>query len=230
MKKALFFSFLLAISGLPGLAQKSEKQKSSPDEEIKVRREYDKDGNLIRFDSLRVFKWSGDSLFRFSPDGGWADFFGKEFPFNQFGMDSPGDSLLSFKSPKGFPSFRFFGEDDFLKKFGSDADSSFFRDFMFLDDSSFFIGPHSSLMLPPGFFAPGQQGFRDLEHFFGQDFESLFPDRFFNPPGKDLPEEDLFSPRQREEWEKMMRRHQQEQEEFFKRWNQSKPGKKFEKM
>ena len=199
MKKALFISFLLAFSVLPGMAQKSEKQKSSPDEEIKVKREYDKDGNLIRFDSLRVFKWSGDSAF-------------------------------SFQFPEGFPSFRFFGEDDFMKDFGLDKDSSFLRNFMFPDDSSFFMGPHSSMMLPPGFFAPDRKGFSDLEQFFGKDFKPLFPDDFLNLPEKTIPEEEFFSPRQKEEWEKMMRRHQQEQEEFFKKWNQTKPGKKIEKM
>lgn len=230
MKKVLFLSFLLTIAVLPGMAQQLGKPKNSPDKEIKVKREYDKEGNLIRFDSLSVFKWSGDSLFNFSASDGWADFFGKDFPFDQFGKQFPGDSLLSLQFPKRFPALRFFFEDDLLKSFGAEADSSLFKNFLFLNDSSFFMGPHSSMMLPPGFFAPDQKGFKDLERFFDQDFESLFPDGQFKSPGDERSEEEFISPKQKEEWEKMMRRHQLEQEEFFKKWNPQKPSKKIEKM
>lgn len=229
MNKALFLSIFL-VASLTGLSQKADKLKSTPDEKISVKKEYDKDGNLIRFDSLRVFTWSGDSLFRFSPDGGWADFFGQDFPFDRFGKKFPADSLNSFRFPGSFPSFRFFGEDDFFKDFGMEPDSSFLRNFMFMDDTSFFMGPHSSMMLPPGFFAPGPGSFPDIRRFLGKDFKSMFPDEFFNLSPDPGPGEQFISPRQKEEWEKMMRRQQQEQEEFYKRWNQQKPNKKIEKM
>lgn len=227
MKKLLFFSIcLFSVLILP--AQKTEHLKNSPDEKISVKREYDKDGNLIRFDSLRVSTWSGDSLLHYSPNGGWADFFGQDFPFDRLGREFLGDSLHNFRFPGNFPSFRFFGEDDLSENFGSQADSLFLKNFMFMDDSSLFMGPHSSMMLPPGFFGPGS--FPDLKKFFGENFKSMIPDEFFTLPSEPDHPEQFISPRQKEEWEKMLKRQQQEQEEFFKKWDQPKPGKKTEKM
>ena len=232
MKRSVFFVLIaavLAISTLSAEAQKSGSRKNSPDEKITVKREYDKNGNLTGFDSLRVYSWSSDSSFSFPLNGGWEDFFGKDFFDNNFSGHLWADSIFSFHFPPGMSPFRFFDEEDLFKGFG-DKDSSMVRNFMFHNDTSFFMGPRSSLMLPPGFIVPDHKGMQDLEKYFGQQFRSFDNDKFFGNPGDESPFGQFFSPRQKEEWDKMMERQKKEQEEFFKKWNKQKSEKKTEKM
>jgi hypothetical protein len=231
MNKVVIFLFLIALLPLFSEAQKTEKKKNEPDEKITVKREFDKNGNLIRFDSLRVYNWSSDSSFKFPMDGGWKDFLGEDFFENHSGNPFTGDSAFSFRFPSGTMPFRFFNDDELFKGFGFDKpDSSFSRNFMFRNDTSFFMGPNSSLMLPPGFFSPDLEGMKALEEFFGQHFKSFSPDQMWDKQGNKNPFEEFLNPQQKEEWEKMMQKQQKEQEEFFKKWNKQKSGNKTEKM
>ena len=230
MIKTIIILLSLSFCLFSGHAQKTEKKKNSPDERISVKKEFDKDGNLIRFDSLRVYNWSSDSSFRFPMDEGWADFFGKDFFDDHFDKRFFSDSAFSFGFPKDFGSFRFFDDDDFFKGFGFDTDSSLLRNFMFRNDTSFFKGPHSSMMLPPGFFTPDQDGLEELERYFEKNFRSFSPKGFFGFPEENDSTGIFRHPRQKEEWEKMIQRQQKEQEEFMKKWNPQKPGRKLEKM
>ena len=43
------------------IAQNESKKNNSPKKDIKVNREYDEKGNLIRFDSVYSYSWSGDT-------------------------------------------------------------------------------------------------------------------------------------------------------------------------
>ena len=231
MLKFVLCIISLMLVSFAANAQKTGKKGNAPDEKITVKREYDKDGNLIRFDSLRVFNWSSDSAFQFPLQGGWEDFFGKDYFDNHFQDHFPGDSVFSFRFPSGAMPFRFFDEEDFFKGFGGDlSDSAFSKNFLFHNDTSFFMGPKSSLMLPPGFFSPDREGMKELEKFFDQHFKSLSPDQFHGYPWKEEPQEEFLNPQQREEWEKMMQKQQKEQEEFFKKYIKQKPEKKIEKM
>jgi hypothetical protein len=231
MNKSVLFVAILVFLSFATQAQNAEKKRKAPDEKITVKREYDKNGNLTRFDSLRVFSWSSDSAFQFPLQGGWEDFFGKDYFDNHFQSHFPGDSTFNFRFPSGPAPFRFFDEEDLFKGFGFDKqDSAFSKNFLFHNDTSFFMGPNSSQMLPPGFFSPDWKGMKELEEFFGQHFKSLTPDEYYGNPGNDNPLEKFQNPQQKEEWEKMMQRQQKEQEEFFKKYNKQKPGKKLEKM
>lgn len=49
-------------------------QKNLPKKNIDVKREYDKDGNLIRYDSTYVYSWSSDSTYHFMPDSVFLNF------------------------------------------------------------------------------------------------------------------------------------------------------------
>ncbi|PTN10274.1 hypothetical protein [Mangrovibacterium marinum] len=112
MKKLIPFVMLLFVAPM-AQAQQREKP-GEPNEQSKVTREYDENGNLIRFDSTYVKSWSSDSTMTMSPEdveqlqkqmqemfsGAFGDdadnFFGDPFPgsakdfFNQ-----PGDSTLT---------------------------------------------------------------------------------------------------------------------------------------
>lgn len=228
MKKSLWILFLLTIPALTASAQQKEKKKNVPDEEIKVQREFDDKGNLIRYDSLRVFRWSTDSLFQFQPGKGWESFLGKNF-LDQF-LDQPffNDSALSFPGNK-FP-FRFFDEEELFRHFREfEADTSFFRDYLFHNDTSFFMGPDSSFVLPPGFFFPGFKGFDESWEFPGFLFEDPYPGNLPDFGGSDQPFRRFTDPEQQKEWEMLIEKQQQEMKEFRKRW-ENKKNHRLEKM
>lgn len=128
---ALFFCFQLAL-----MAQKPKSDQAAPKEDIKVNREYDEKGNLIKFDSVYSYSWSGDTTL--------TKAFPKDFP-NLFG-----DHLGSFPDSAFFENF--FSNDldrSFFKPFSSKKDSllnlhgfKHFRNFQFKNDSisSDFLG------------------------------------------------------------------------------------------
>lgn len=165
MKKTSLLVMLLFATGLVFAQEKSGER--SPDEQINVEKEYDENGNLIRFDSSYVRTWTDTSAV-FGPE----DFFGNDIqsffsdsmffgdgpfkelqehfsqgqffsPFNDWGSDStlvlPQDSLHSFN---GFGQMR----QEMMKHFGQ----------FFQNDSTM----HNF----EGF--PGQQ---DFDFFFDQD-------------------------------------------------------------
>ena len=69
MKRFLLIPILAMGLILNSLAQEPLKKQNSPKEDVKVNREYDDKGNLIRFDSLHSYSWSSDTTFlkSFSP-------------------------------------------------------------------------------------------------------------------------------------------------------------------
>jgi hypothetical protein len=229
MKRAVIMSMCLVIFAVSAGAQKTDKKKNSPDEKITVKREYDKNGNLISFDSLRVWKWSGDSSFQYPLDEGWENFFGKNFFDERSRFPFFGDSASSFLQPFGNLHFRFLDEDDLFKNFGVVPDDSMhIRNFLFHNDSSLFMGPDSSFMLPPGFFFPDMKGMEELQKYFDRHFKSFSPGEY--PEEQATPFNRFIDPRQQEEWEKLMKKQQQELDEFNKKWNKQNRGKGIEKM
>lgn len=61
MKRFVLFSFMTMCLIINLLAQKSNQKSNSPKENSTVKREYDENGNLIRFDSTYTYSWSGDT-------------------------------------------------------------------------------------------------------------------------------------------------------------------------
>lgn len=193
----LVMSFLAALPFSAG-AQKPDKREKTPDEQIKVEREYDKDGNLIRFDSLRVYNWSGDSVFNFPMDKGWEKLFGGE---------------------EMFRNFRDFGNDSVL-----------FRDFLFRNDTSFFMGPNSSFLLPPGFFIPDRKGLDELQKLFDRYFQVPPKGEFPGFENQEIPFRLFTDPDQQKEWEELLEKQEQEIKNFREKWEKKKKIPGTEKM
>lgn len=61
MKNLVLLSILMSVLMVDGFAQKTGKKSESPIENSKVTREYDEKGNLIRFDSVYTYSFSGDT-------------------------------------------------------------------------------------------------------------------------------------------------------------------------
>ena len=125
MKRYFLFIVLTMCLFLNSTAQKNDQKTNTPKEEIKVNREYDKNGNLIKFDSLYSYSWSGDTtmLRSFSP---------KDFP------DMFGDSLGPF-SDSIFRSKSFFDNFDrmFAHPLNGTRDSILTRQFESFKDPDF---------------------------------------------------------------------------------------------
>ena len=241
MKQVFLFILFLGFFACTAGAQKNEKKKNSPDEQVTVKREYDENGNLIRFDSLRVYKWSSDSGFQFPFDEGWEDFFGKDLFSSRPGHSLLNDSAFSFSFPfEPFP-FGLPGQEDFLNDFGFSGDSALTKRFFFHNDTSLFIGPHSSQMLPPGFIVPDME---EMMKHFDKQFRSFSLPDFFGSPDELYPSRRFNDPKQQEEWEKMMKKHQlemeqwqkqmeqqqKEKQEFMDKWDRKIPKKEYKKM
>jgi hypothetical protein len=126
MKCCMFFLALLFGFQLTMMAQKSKPDQVAPKEDIRVNRECDENGNLIKFDSIYSYNWSGDTtlLESISPEN-LQKLFGDHFSIFQ-------DSSFMGRS--------FFGDFDksFLSPFGNNSDSIFnhFRSFHFKNDST----------------------------------------------------------------------------------------------
>lgn len=147
MKRCMFFLALLFGFQLQMTAQKSESDEVAPKEDIRVNREYDENGNLIKFDSIYSYSWSGDTTlfesispenlqnlfgdhFGFFPD---STFLGKSFFddfdqsfFSPFGSKS--DSILnqfrSFHFKRDSIDQDFMGIDDFFRQFNENKNDS----------------------------------------------------------------------------------------------------------
>lgn len=65
MKKLIPFAMFLLVAVMAQAQQKDTSNK--PNEQSKVTREYDENGNLVRFDSTYVKSWSSDSTMTMSP-------------------------------------------------------------------------------------------------------------------------------------------------------------------
>lgn len=130
-----FMVIFLACSGLfiSLLAQNPVKKQNQPQENSKVTKEYDEKGNLIKFDSLYTYSWSGGDTTMLK------SFSLKDFP-NMFGDD------FGFFADSTFKGHLFFDDFDqlFAQPFNGVRDSMLmkrfeqfhnFRDFDFHNDS-----------------------------------------------------------------------------------------------
>ncbi len=68
--KNLILVLLVLTAGF--LSANAQQKQTKPEEKSIVNKEYDEDGNLIKYDSTFVWSWSGDSAFQF------------DFPMNGF--------------------------------------------------------------------------------------------------------------------------------------------------
>jgi len=174
-------------------------QKNTPDEKSTVNKDYDENGNLIKYDSTYVWQWNSDSTMNFSFDNNIA--FGKEFPgfFGEFNADSIFEKF-GLSNKNGLMPFN---DEDFFRHFQhSIPDSTIVQGFPFEADSTF--------MFHFGDQFPGNFNFPELEELQKQ-LEEQFKQHSFNPP-------DFNSPEQQEEWEKLMKKQQKEKEELMKKW------------
>jgi len=131
MKRFILFPILIMCIQVNSLAQKPEKKQNSPKEDIRVSREYDENGNLIKFDSVYTYSWSGDTTlmeslpedfpfnfdqhFGFSPD---STYFGHSF-FDDF------DQLFSqpFLGKRDSLMMKKFDLNHHFRNFGMNPDS-----------------------------------------------------------------------------------------------------------
>ena len=114
------------------IAQKDDQKPNSPKKVIQVKREYDENGNLIKFDSVYTYSWSSDTTLQksISPDKFPEFFNGDSFRFES---DSTfwGDSFLKDFDP--FFDFSHSKQDSLMmKKFGMNHR---FQNFDFKNDS-----------------------------------------------------------------------------------------------
>jgi len=130
MKRVVLFS-LLSLCLVIGLtAQNEVKKKNQPQQNSKVTREYDEKGNLIKFDSVYSYSWSGDStMMKQFPPEDLSKMFGSEFNLL---TDSTFNSQSFFGDfDKMFDPFGHFDakqDSIFLKHFGGKHDLQQFND------------------------------------------------------------------------------------------------------
>ncbi len=194
-----------------------EKNKTKdPDEQIIVNKKYDDAGNLIQFDSTYVHKWSSDSTFHFSfPDNDF--FFGKGFPgTEEFLHGFMNDSALGGINVPGFFHFSPFEDDEFFMPFRYNLPDSLMENFSFKMDSSLFYFPFDTL----GTFQHGLV-FPDLDQFHKQ-----LNEQFGQMPNYNLNVPQFKNEKQKEEWDKLIKKHQKELEELQKKWEQKDKTKK----
>jgi len=137
MKTLNKFALLILVLLIPILGF-SQNKTNSPNKNIKVKKEFDKNGNLIRYDSTYVYTWSSDSnnqcqadsiiLKQFEQKLGESKYMMKHFR-KFFGKDSLWEG--QFIDP--FFSNDFFNDDFFNPKFFNDdslpESHNFFNDF-----------------------------------------------------------------------------------------------------
>jgi hypothetical protein len=196
MRKLILMSLVL-FTGV--LMVQAQNKKPVPEEKSIVNKEFDENGNLLKYDSTYVWQWNSDSTFNFSFDDNFA--FGKQFPgmFEEFFNDSIFEQF-------GFlnkPDFQPFSDEEFFKQFQhSFPDSAFIQGFPFEQDSIFTFDFGNQF--------PGNFDFRELE-----DLQKQLQEKF-NQHNLMIPE--FKSPEQQEEWEKLMQKQQKEKEELMKKW------------
>ena len=205
-----------------------------------INKEYDEDGNLVRYDSTRTYRFYSDPSIDSFNFGEFEELFGESSPMMQllqgmFGNDSLFAGMPGFE---GFPS-QFFGSDStmpfmfgfpdtaMVKNFSFKLDTTFTRNFPFRMDSAMFIGPDSSFMLPPGFIMPHMQGLEEFMQQFGDEFGSDDPFSDFLKRRDPADYERFFDPEHSQEWEELIERHQREMEEMYRQWDQNAPKKEY---
>ncbi|HSO87196.1 MAG TPA: hypothetical protein VLQ91_11630 [Draconibacterium sp.] len=198
MRKLTLMSIVL-FTGV--LMVQAQNKKTMPEEKSIVNKEFDENGNLLKYDSTYVWQWNSDSTMNFSFGDNFA--FGKEFPgmFGEFFNDSILENF-GFLNDHQFPSFN---DEEFFQQFQhSFPDSMVIHGFPFETDSMFnFQFGHKF---------PGSFDFKELE-----DLQKQLQEKF-NHQNLVFPE--FKSPEQKAEWEKLMQKQQKEKEELLKKWEE----------
>lgn len=237
-KLSLLMAILFAATA--AIAQTNNEPSQQPQEEITVNKEYDDQGNLIRYDSTRTYRYYSDPSFDSFSFEGLEEMFSESSPLMQLFQGMFGNDSL-FSGMPGFDGFphQLFGNDStmpflfgfpdtsMVRDFNFRMDTTFTRNFSFQMDSTLFIGPDSSFLLPPGFIMPDQRSFDE----FLRKFEDTFGER--DPFSDFLKRRDpsdfdrFFDPEHRKEWEELMERHHREMEEMYRQWDQKDPQKEY---
>ena len=188
-----FIIFFILFCGLNSINQAQDKdiKKIQPKEDIKVNREFDEQGNLIRFDSTYTYNWSNDSTFV--------------------------NSIL----PKDFDRFfddhfNFFNDSSFIgNSFFEDFDNLFFSPFSNKRDSAliekFGKTPFHSFQLKSDTVPLNS---KEFDEFFGQILPHKSDSIQLKSPGKPFSS----TPRNIDEIMKMMQQHMQEMEEMQRKF------------
>lgn len=133
MKKYMTLVVLM-VASYPMFAQ-GRANKLTPDEQIKVNKEYDESGNLIRYDSSYVKSWSSDSTFYLTEINSIREemerVFGRDM--NRFFSDSASSNNFDFP---GFNEHFFQSRQDFINLFSQEAVDSTL-DSLFVFDPNF---------------------------------------------------------------------------------------------
>jgi len=194
MKKHLFIIILTICAINYTKAQNQEKSNNAPNEEIKVNREYDENGNLIKFDSLYSYSWSGDTtLLKSFPSPNLQNLFGDHL---KFFSDSSiwGDSFFGDFDQFFNRSFGSRNDSILLKKFGEE----YFQPFQLKNDSIF----------------------RHFDEFFGP----LNPNKTDSISPKTLQNPFNTTPQSMDEMMKMLQQQMKEMEEHHQKFLKEKPA------
>lgn len=189
----------LIVTLLPALSFGQENKKSSPDEKISVQKDFDEDGNLIRYDSTYTFQWFSDSIPNLDFMLKFQESFGSSFPFGGFSLN---DSLFQGFSLPEFENF--FNGSSFFESLGFPIDSMFAGAFPFGSDlfSSFF-----------------SDSLHQLNHNFAFPNDSIEFEDFINNyiQNNSLPPRNI---KQQEELDAILKKHQEELEELMRKWEE----------
>jgi hypothetical protein len=195
MKRFAFILFLNSCLTISLLAQNPDKKQNLPKENSKVTKEYDEKGNLIKFDSLYTYSWSGGDttlLKSFSP---------KDFP-NMFGEDF---GFFSDSTSKGNSFFDDFDQ-LFAQPFNGVRDSMLTKRFEQFHDFRNFDFPNDSTAL----------NFKMPDNFFDENGKANKDSISSKSPHRSLG----LHPKSMEEMMQMMQMHMQEMEEYQRKFFQ----------
>lgn len=189
MKRYIFFIILSSGLVFCGLAQTKDKKTKAPKEDIKVNREYDEQGNLIRFDSTYTYNWSGDTTIL---NGQFPDKFDHFF-----------DNHSKFFNDSSFMADPFFGDFDqlFASPFSNKRDSLLMKKFG-KDHFNFFNFEGDSIM----------GSFKGFDEFIGQ----INPDKKDSISSGKQKNPWTTSPHSMQEMMKIMQHRMQEMQEYHR--------------
>ena len=202
MKKFIILAFLCVAVVVQSSGQK-QKQNNKPDEQIRVNKKYDENGNLVQYDSTYVHQLSSDSTFTFSFDHNFD--FGDNFPqmFDHLNIDSMLQQIDSTHNFNFFP----FDDEDFSGQFDKTFPDSLTGNFHFNRDSVSQYHPDPQAKIQDFLNEPGfdqwQKQLQDRLKQLGQ-----FTPKFQNEE-------------QKKEWEELMKKQQKEKEDLMKKWERS---------
>lgn len=195
MKRILFIALMLTTGFI---FVKAQEKPIKPEEKSIVNKEFDQDGNLIRYDSTFVWSWSGDSAFQF------------EFPMNGFfsGNDIPGfdesmmDSVISKQFNNNHFNFEPFINEDFFNHFQEQfGDSAFTKQFDFFGDSAFVF--------------PFDFGNSFGNDFFSGDFDVMHERLMEQLNDLNFDKPDFESEEQEKAWQELIEKQRKEQQELL---------------